>query len=108
MAMLHTVNKSPFERNTFDSCISMTKSGSSVLLIEDGVIASLKGTSVSDKVSKAMENVTFYVLGPDLKDRKSTRLNSSHRCISYAVFCLKKKKANANVCDRHRGNIKGP
>src|SRR5437764_13187260 len=28
------------------------------------------------------------------KDRKSTRLNSSHRCISYAVFCLKKKKNN--------------
>src|SRR5437763_6777844 len=25
------------------------------------------------------------------EDRKSTRLNSSHRCISYAVFCLKKK-----------------
>src|SRR5437879_7386799 len=30
---------------------------------------------------------------PD-SDRKSTRLNSSHRCISYAVFCLKKKKRN--------------
>src|SRR5437763_12421679 len=27
-------------------------------------------------------------------DRKSTRLNSSHRCISYAVFCLKKKKVD--------------
>src|SRR5436189_4878348 len=27
-------------------------------------------------------------------DRKSTRLNSSHRCISYAVFCLKKKRTN--------------
>src|SRR5437762_10886372 len=27
-------------------------------------------------------------------DRKSTRLNSSHRCISYAVFCLKKKTPN--------------
>src|SRR5437763_11405955 len=26
------------------------------------------------------------------RDRKSTRLNSSHRCISYAVFCLKKKQ----------------
>src|SRR5437879_10577778 len=26
------------------------------------------------------------------RDRKSTRLNSSHRCTSYAVFCLKKKK----------------
>src|SRR5437879_9895923 len=33
------------------------------------------------------------IFGPAYKgDRKSTRLNSSHRCISYAVFCLKKKK----------------
>src|SRR5207248_8234027 len=30
--------------------------------------------------------------GQDHRDRKSTRLNSSHRTISYAVFCLKKKK----------------
>src|SRR5437762_14358429 len=30
--------------------------------------------------------------GGGRQDRKSTRLNSSHRCISYAVFCLKKKK----------------
>src|SRR5437879_13295591 len=30
-------------------------------------------------------------------DRKSTRLNSSHRCISYAVFCLKKKKKKNNL-----------
>src|SRR5436189_3790370 len=33
--------------------------------------------------------------GSDAVDRKSTRLNSSHRCISYAVFCLKKKKKKA-------------
>src|SRR2546427_6282821 len=32
----------------------------------------------------------------DLRDRKSTRLNSSHSQISYAVFCLKKKKKNHN------------
>src|SRR5207248_3813714 len=32
----------------------------------------------------------LYVKGKE--DRKSTRLNSSHRTISYAVFCLKKKK----------------
>src|SRR5437762_12586427 len=30
-------------------------------------------------------------------DRKSTRLNSSHRCISYAVFCLKKKKKKKKI-----------
>src|SRR5699024_12566286 len=32
-----------------------------------------------------------------LKDRKSTRLNSSHVSISYAVFCLKKKNINSSV-----------
>src|SRR3712207_8516378 len=31
-------------------------------------------------------------------DRKSTRLNSSHANISYAVFCLKKKKTHAHYC----------
>src|SRR5437762_7361867 len=34
----------------------------------------------------------------DPGDRKSTRLNSSHRCISYAVFCLKKKYKIVNFC----------
>src|SRR5437879_7181348 len=34
---------------------------------------------------------------PIFVDRKSTRLNSSHRCISYAVFCLKKKKHTNNI-----------
>src|SRR5207248_11450198 len=33
-----------------------------------------------------------YAREPGCRDRKSTRLNSSHRTISYAVFCLKKKK----------------
>src|SRR5437879_7972146 len=33
----------------------------------------------------------------DRLDRKSTRLNSSHRCISYAVFCLKKKKKKKQI-----------
>src|SRR2546422_5449665 len=35
-------------------------------------------------------------------DRKSTRLNSSHGYISYAVFCLKKKKATEPLEHRHR------
>src|SRR5688572_32736339 len=34
----------------------------------------------------------FHGAGKDRRDRKSTRLNSSHSQISYAVFCLKKKK----------------
>src|SRR3989442_10416402 len=40
----------------------------------------------------------------DLEDRKSTRLNSSHVRISYAVFCLKKKKKkkHASMCEVNR------
>src|SRR2546430_7516923 len=34
---------------------------------------------------------------PDPQDRKSTRLNSSHSQISYAVFCLKKKKNTTSI-----------
>src|SRR2546430_12056254 len=34
-------------------------------------------------------------------DRKSTRLNSSHSQISYAVFCLKKKKKKRNTCKKY-------
>src|SRR5258708_31783320 len=39
-------------------------------------------------------NVFQRETGQSKRDRKSTRLNSSHQIISYAVFCLKKKKKN--------------
>src|SRR2546426_7717442 len=41
---------------------------------------------------------------PHVRDRKSTRLNSSHLVISYAVFCLKKKKNICYTCSRNRGH----
>src|SRR2546422_7168464 len=43
----------------------------------------------------------LFVWAPDITiDRKSTRLNSSHGYISYAVFCLKKKKSNQQTAAR--------
>src|SRR5437763_13199203 len=42
--------------------------------------------------------------GTGTSDRKSTRLNSSHRCISYAVFCLKKKKKLRRHAYAQRGD----
>src|SRR3712207_9020272 len=39
-----------------------------------------------------------------LSDRKSTRLNSSHANISYAVFCLKKKKLHSDSTHNHHPN----
>src|SRR2546426_3912432 len=50
---------------------------------------------------RAIAQKVFRPLGPQVgesahgRDRKSTRLNSSHLVISYAVFCLKKKKDRA-------------
>src|SRR3712207_8400748 len=39
-----------------------------------------------------------YIIYAGQTDRKSTRLNSSHANISYAVFCLKKKKTHTSFC----------
>src|SRR5437879_11051236 len=49
-------------------------------------------------LTRSARSARLYVSADNLfviTDRKSTRLNSSHRCISYAVFCLKKKNKKA-------------
>src|SRR5438270_7546575 len=46
-----------------------------------------------DTVIQIAEDLGYRVVEKPLIDRKSTRLNSSHSQISYAVFCLKKKKS---------------
>src|SRR5437762_5804462 len=72
--------------------------GASVAIACPGaeVQRAVPGTSVARAVAEAPPALT--VVGPGLaEDRKSTRLNSSHRCISYAVFCLKKKKAETRA-----------
>src|SRR2546430_5492200 len=53
-----------------------------------------------DQVRKVIESIYFRPAeGRERVDRKSTRLNSSHSQISYAVFCLKKKKNVHNLYD---------
>src|SRR5690606_39703212 len=58
--------------------------------MEAGLAAAKPGNTCED-----IANAFFAVL----KDRKSTRLNSSHVKISYAVFCLKKKKLKTWKCN---------
>src|SRR5437870_9538400 len=55
-----------------------------------GFKGSKKNTPFAAQV--AAESVAKQAFDLGLRDRKSTRLNSSHVAISYAVFCLKKKK----------------
>src|SRR2546430_12414645 len=56
-----------------------------VLQHEPGVARALPNAAIGDGVLRRIDALL-------LEDRKSTRLNSSHSQISYAVFCLKKKK----------------
>src|SRR5690606_40918504 len=52
----------------------------------------LRGIAITAFLMLPLSTWTVYAFG----DRKSTRLNSSHVKISYAVFCLKKKKVRAS------------
>ena len=69
MSQLHTVNKSPLDRNALESAIKHATKGNSVLMIEDGVYGAMQGTQKSGIVSDAMNDISFYVMGPDLKAR---------------------------------------
>src|SRR5258708_36388429 len=57
-----------------------------------GIVAMSLPVGVLLRRFSAKVVLTASLLGYAVTDRKSTRLNSSHQIISYAVFCLKKKK----------------
>lgn len=67
--MLHTVNKSPFDKTAFESCLRLAKAGSAVLLIEDGVYGALQGSKIASEVMTKMKELSFYVLSPDINAR---------------------------------------
>jgi tRNA 2-thiouridine synthesizing protein B len=86
--MLHTVNKSPFDKNSLDTCLKFAKAGSSILLIEDGVYAALKGTVVEGRVREATSKHKVYALAPDLKARGmgEDRVIDGIALVDYAGF----------------------
>ena len=77
--MLHTINKSPFEKNTLETCLRLADDGVSVLYIEDGVYSLVKNTKFEQLISDKIPNIKMYVLEPDLKARgldKSSLINN--------------------------------
>src|SRR2546427_1173044 len=62
----------------------------------EGTIARVAATGYRE-----VEFAGYFGRNPRTRDRKSTRLNSSHSQISYAVFCLKKKKKKKTRSNLH-------
>lgn len=67
--MLHTVNKSPFEKDSLASCLRLAREGSDILLIEDGVYAALAGTRFEEQVREALGRHSVFVLQADIEAR---------------------------------------
>ncbi len=85
--MLHTVNKSPTERNALESCLKYLKKGSAVLLIEDGVYGALKGTTTTKMVEQTLKNFPIYALYPDIEARgMQDRVIDGIKLVDYSGF----------------------
>lgn len=66
--MLHTVNKSPFEKNSLSTCVSLVDDKGVILLIEDGVIGAAEHTK-SSVISDLAAQGRVYALAEDLTAR---------------------------------------
>lgn len=88
MSTLHTVNKSPFERSTFMSCVNHLQPGDSVLMIEDGVVGARKGGAFAGVLAGAAGGCKLFVLGPDLAARglKESDLIDGVTVVDYGGF----------------------
>jgi len=85
--MLHTVNKSPFEHRTLETCLRFARRGSAVLLIEDGVYAAARDTAVSGQLQAVLATVSIYALKPDVEARgMQSRVMDGVRLVDYAGF----------------------
>lgn len=85
--MLHIVNKSPFEKNALESCLRLALPGSSLLLIEDGIYAAVKGTPVEQKFRQAPSGMCIYALWPDVEARgMQDAMLDSVKMVDYGGF----------------------
>ncbi len=86
--MLHTVNKSPFEKNSFHTCLRLAQQGSDILLIEDAVYAVLQDSQIAEEVKLAVSKHNIYVLEADLMARglQAHRLIGGIKRVGYDGF----------------------
>ena len=69
MSTLHTVNKSPFDRPSLQSCLGHCLKGDAILLIEDAVVGARKGSASASGLENALKECSIYVLQADAAAR---------------------------------------
>jgi tRNA 2-thiouridine synthesizing protein B len=85
--MLHTVNKSPFQNGSLESCLRCVGSNDVVLLLEDGVFAASSGTGKSALIEQTLPKVKgICAIAADVKARGLTRLIPGVTLVDYEGF----------------------
>lgn len=84
--MLHTINKSPFETTTFETCVRFLLPGDPVLFIEDGVYAVQSGNKFSPVIAGILKNNPLFALRPDLDARGVTAIAEGVESVDYEGF----------------------
>ncbi len=83
--MLHTINKSPFQSDSFTSCLRFIQPGDPILLIEDGVYAAAPGKYAQTLKEVQAKNPVFALAG-DLAARGITNLVDGVQTVDYEGF----------------------
>src|SRR2546430_7282671 len=81
-------------RSTLFPYTTLFRSGVTRFLVRSGAKVTVTDAKNETDLRESVDALRALPVTLKLGDRKSTRLNSSHSQISYAVFCLKKKKNN--------------
>lgn len=84
--MLHTVNKSPFETSTLETCIRFMQPGDPLLFIEDGVYAVQAGNKFAGLIENIRKSNPVFVLQPDLTARGISAVTNGVQAIDYEGF----------------------
>ncbi len=85
--MLHIVVKSPAQTTSLASCLRLAKDGSTVLLIEDGVLAATQALAASSGLAAAATRLKVCVLQPDVDARGvASKLMPGVAAVDYAGF----------------------
>jgi tRNA 2-thiouridine synthesizing protein B len=84
--MLHTINKSPFETVTMETCFRFLAPGDPVLFIEDGVYAVQAGNRFASMIETIRKNNPLFALQPDLIARGIEEVTEGVGSIDYEGF----------------------